>query len=93
MLGKYLNPQNEVAFKRIFGQEKNKDILLALLNTVLKTQIHRPIQEAHLIPRVQDPETLAKKTSVLDLMCKDQDGCMYIIEMQVANSEGFKERA
>ena len=93
MLDRYLNPQNDIAFKRIFGQERNKDLLLALINTVVEKQLHKPIEEAQLICRVQDPETVSKKTSILDLMCKDEDGCMYIIEMQVASSEGFKERA
>ena len=81
MIKKYLNPQNDIAFKRIFGSEKNKEILLALLNSVLIKQLHRAIKEANFLPRVQDPETAAKKTSAVDLMCKDEDGCLYIIEM------------
>ena len=93
MLRKLLNPQNDFAFKKIFGSEKNKDIVLALLNTVLKKQLHRPIKQASFIPRVQDPETAAKKASSVDLMCKDQDGCLYIIEMQVVKYEGYRERA
>ena len=35
---KYLNPRNDVAFKRIFGTEKNSNILITLLNEVLKNQ-------------------------------------------------------
>ncbi len=93
MLGKYLNPQNDVAFKHIFGKEKNKEILLALINSVLKDQLHQPIQEAQFLPRDQDPEIAVQKTSIVDVICKDQDGCTYIIEMQVAESEGFRERA
>ena len=27
------------------------------------------------------------------MLCKDKDGCQYIIEMQVASQEGFEERA
>ncbi len=30
---------------------------------------------------------------MVDLMCKDEDGCTYIIEMQVAKNERYKERA
>jgi len=93
LIKRLLDPKNDVAFKRIFGQEKNKDILLALLNSVLKKQIHQPIREVEFLPRVQDPETRAKKTSVVDLMCKDEDGCMYIVEMQVASDGNFKNRA
>ena len=36
LIKKYLNPQNDVAFERIFGTEKNKDILIAMLNAVLE---------------------------------------------------------
>jgi len=93
VVGKYLNPKNDVAFKRIFGTEKNKDILMALINSVLKKQIHRPVKEVSFLPRVQDPDILAKKTSVVDLMCRDEGGCLYIIEMQVATSQGFRARA
>ena len=34
-LSKYLDPKNDIAFKRIFGQEKNKAILIHFLNDVL----------------------------------------------------------
>jgi len=93
MIGKYLNPKNDFAFKRIFGQEKNKDILITLLNEVLKNQVHREIVEVTFLSPIQDPEALAKKESVVDVFVKDKDGCKYIIEMQVANSEGFEARA
>ena len=93
MLRRLINPQNDFAFKKIFGSEKNKEVVVALLNTVLNKHLHKPIKEATFIPRVQDPTTEAKKSSSVDLMCKDQDGCIYIIEMQVVKYEGYKERA
>ncbi len=93
MIKKYLNPQNDVAFKRIFGQPQNQDILLALLNTTLKVQLNKPLQEVQLLPRDQDPEIATQKTSVVDVICRDEDDCVYIVEMQVADSDGFKERA
>ena len=93
MIKKYLNPQNDVAFKRIFGQDKNKDILLAMLNAVLHGQLHTPIQEVTFLSPIQDPEIAAKKQSIVDVLCEDQDGCQYIIEMQVANTTGFEARA
>ncbi len=42
---KYLDPKNNAAFKCIFGKEKNKDILIKMLNAVLKNQLHKPIKE------------------------------------------------
>jgi len=93
MIKKYLNPQNDVAFKRIFGQEKNKDILITMLNAVLETQLHKPIKSVIFLSPIQEPEAAAKKQSIVDVLCKDQDGCQYIIEMQVAQATGFQERA
>ena len=93
LVKKYLNPQNDVAFKRIFGTEKNKDILIAMLNAVLKNQLHTPITVVSFLSPFQEPEALAKKQSVVDVLCRDADGCQYIIEMQVASAKGFEERA
>ncbi len=93
MLGKYLDPQNDVAFKRIFGQEQNQDILLSLLNQVLKGQLTEPIKEVRFLSPIQDPEAMAQKQSIVDVLCRDKKGTQYIIEMQVAHNEGFKERA
>ena len=93
MVKKYLNPQNDIAFKKIIGSEKNKDILIAMLNAVLKNQIHKKIKSVIFLSPYQEPEAAAKKQSVVDVLCKDQDGCKYIIEMQVAQRAGFEERA
>ena len=93
MLSKYLDPKNDYAFKRIFGTEKNKEILLQLLNSVLKNQIHKSVVEVTFLRPIQDPEIAARKQSIVDILCKDQDGCQYVIEMQVASQSGFEARA
>ena len=93
MVNKFLNPKNDYAFKQIFGQERSKPILIDMLNAVLKSQIHKPIVDLSFLSPFQEPEVLARKQSIVDVLCKDQDGCQYIIEMQMANSDGFEERA
>lgn len=93
LISKYLNPQNDVAFKHIFGKEKHKDILIAMLNAVLKNQLHTPIQDVQFLKTMQDPDVAASKQSIVDVLCKDQDDCQYIIEMQIAQREGFEKRA
>ncbi len=90
---KYLNPQNDFAFKRIFGQEKNKEILISMLNAVLKNQLHHAIQDVIFLKTAQDPEIASQKQSIVDVLCKDEDGCQYIVEMQIARTEGFEKRA
>ncbi len=93
MLSKYLNPRNDLAFKRIFGEERNKDLVIALINAVLSNQMHKKIVKIHFLKSTQEPETAAAKRSIVDILCQDEDGCRYVIEMQVAPQEGFEKRA
>ena len=93
MLSKFLDPKNDVAFKKIFGTEKNKDILIHFLNDMITFKENGPIKEVTFLKTTQDPETAAKKTSIVDILCKDEKGNQYIVEMQVAKEKGFEKRA
>ena len=93
LLSKFLDPKNDVAFKRIFGSERNKDILIHFLNDMLVFKERQPIVEVTFLKTIQDPEIAAKKTSIVDILCKDEAGHTYVIEMQVAKSKGFEKRA
>ncbi len=90
---KYLNPRNDIAFKRIFGSEKNKDILIHFLNDVIETEGKKEIKNVTLLNPVQLPEMIGKKQSIVDVLCEDEDGTQYIVEMQVAKVAGFEKRA
>jgi predicted transposase/invertase (TIGR01784 family) len=90
---KYFNPKNDVAFKRIFGTEKNKDILISLLNEVLQGQLKNRIEEVQFLKTIQDPCSAGSKQSIVDVLCRDREGVQYIIEMQVAQEDGFQARA
>jgi predicted transposase/invertase (TIGR01784 family) len=92
-ISKFLDPKNDVAFKKIFGTEKNKDILIHFLNDMLIFKEKKPIQEVVFLKTIQDPDIAAKKTSIVDILCKDGDGNTYIVEMQVAKTKGFEKRA
>jgi len=93
MLSKFLDPKNDVAFKKIFGTEKNKEILIHFLNDMLTFQGNRAIKDVTFLKTIQDPETAANKTSIVDILCKDKKGNQYIVEMQVAKEKGFEKRA
>jgi len=92
-LSKFLDPKNDIAFKRIFGTEKNKDILIHFLNDILEFKGDQTIKKVSFLKTVQDPEIAAKKQSIVDIMCTDQTGRKFIIEMQVARTKGFEKRA
>jgi predicted transposase/invertase (TIGR01784 family) len=93
MLSKFLDPKNDIAFKKIFGNEKNKDILIHFLNDMLKFKERKPITEVTFLNTVQDPLIAARKTSVVDIMCKDELGNSYIVEMQITKERGFIKRS
>ena len=93
MLGKFLDPKNDVAFRKIFGTEKNEDILINLLNNVIIFQNNRPIKKITFIKTIQDPVIASQKTSIVDILCEDDLGCKYIVEMQVAKTTGFEKRS
>lgn len=93
MLNKYLDPKNDVAFRKIFGTEKNKDIIIHFLNDMAMFKDRPLIKSISFLKTIQDPEIAAKKTSVVDILCKDEKGRQYIVEMQVAPEKGFIQRA
>ena len=93
MLSKYLDPKNDFAFKRVFGSERNKDILIHFLNDMIVFENNAKVAEVQFLKTVQDPEIAAKKTSLVDVMCTDQNGNHFIVEMQVAKEKGFEKRA
>ncbi|BAO99396.1 putative uncharacterized protein [Wolbachia endosymbiont of Cimex lectularius] len=90
---KFLDACNDYAFKRIFGTEKNKDILIHFLNDILGFTGLATIQDVEFLATILDPEIAAKKQSIVDVLCKDSQGSRYIIEMQFTKTRGFEKRA
>ncbi|MGB7127504.1 MAG: Rpn family recombination-promoting nuclease/putative transposase [Candidatus Rhabdochlamydia sp.] len=90
---KYLDPKNDIAFKKIFGTEKNKDILLHFLNDILGFSGDQSIVDIEFLSPILAPKIALKKQSIVDVLCKDKLGVKYIIEMQVTKSRGFEKRA
>ena len=71
---KFLDPKNDYAFKRIFGTEKHKDILIHFLNDMLGFAQGEKIQKVSFLKTVQDPDIASKKQSIVDVLCTDQKG-------------------
>lgn len=92
MLTKFLDPKNDLAFKRVFGSEKNKDILIHFLNDIFARK-KNPIEQVTFLKTVQEPEIASKRQSTVDVLCQDAEGHQFIVEMQVAGLPGFEKRA
>lgn len=90
---KFLNPKNDAAFRHTFGSERYRHVLILFINDILGFEGDSKIEEVTFLPTIQDPEISSKKTSIVDVLCKDGRGVQYIIEMQVAQDKGFEKRA
>jgi predicted transposase/invertase (TIGR01784 family) len=90
---RYLDPTNDLAFKRIFGTEKNKDILIHFLNDILSRQEENKIRDVIFLNTTLHPTIVEKKSSIIDVLCADEKGTRYIVEMQVGDVGGFAKRA
>ncbi|WP_353274018.1 Rpn family recombination-promoting nuclease/putative transposase [Wolbachia endosymbiont (group A) of Ennomos erosarius] len=92
-LSKFLDPRNDLCFKKIFGTEKNKNILIHFLNDILGFTEINAIQEVEFLSTIMDPEVASDKQSIVDVLCKDSIGNRFVIEMQLARDKGFEKRA
>ena len=93
MTSRFLDPKNDVAFKMVFGSEKNKEVLIHFINDILGFTGIQEITEVEFLSPIQEPAIAVKKQSIVDVLCKDKTGVQYIIEMQVNPSDGFVKRA
>ena len=88
----FADPKTDIIFKKIFGQEEHKHLLIELLNSLLELDdAHRIVDLEYLSPE-QLPQRRDLKLSILDVKCLDVRGVRYVIEMQVIEVEGFQKR-
>ena len=90
MSNRYLDPNNDVAFKKLF---QDKVRLIDLLNNILGLQDGCRIIELDYIPVEQMPLFIEGKRSIFDLKVKDQTSRWYIVEMQRKMKKDYLNRA
>ncbi len=88
----FLDPTNDVAFKRIFGNENKKNILISFLNSILELPNDRLITEINIENPYQIPKIKELKETILDVRCKDSRGINYIVEIQLCKQSAFEKR-
>jgi len=88
---KYINPFTDYGFKRLFGEEPNKDLLLDFLNELLKDQ-EGIITELSYLPNEKLPISVGDRKAIFDIYCTNEEGEQFIVEMQKAEQKFFKDR-
>ena len=88
----FADPKNDVAFRKIFGNENKKVILISFLNSVLDLKNGYKIVDLTFKDSYQLPKISSLKSSIIDVKVKDQKKNSYIVEMQVSETDGFDKR-
>jgi len=91
-VGDLLLPKVDFVFKRIFGSEENKDVLLAFLNAVFKLPLEKQLTELEILNPYIDKEALSDKVAVLDIHARTATGMLINIEIQLANRFNMEKR-
>ena len=86
----YLDPKNDLIFKRIFGEHKH--LCRSLLNNMLPLDPAQQIVELEYLTPELTPELPELKNSIVDVRCIDKQGRQFIVEMQMHWTDSFKSR-
>jgi len=90
-MSKYLNPYTDFGFKRLFGEEANKDLLIDFLNALLPE--HHQINMLEFRNVEQLGLIAEERKAIYDIYCEAENGEHFIVEMQKAKQRWFKDRA
>src|SRR5689334_3943754 len=87
---RYLDPKSDVVFKKIFGQHPH--LLKSFLNAVLPLPENGLIESLEYLPVEQVPIIPTFKYTIVDVKCVDQQGRIFIVEMQIQWVANFMQR-
>ena len=87
---KYLDPKADLTFKKIFAG--HPDLLIGLLNALLPLKRNQQIKSIEYLPTELVPVDPLHKDTIVDVRCRDVEGRQFVVEMQMAWTDAFKQR-
>ena len=87
---RYIDPLTDWGFKRLFGSEMNKEILLGFLQDLFP---EKDIRDIRYLGNENAGATSGDRKAVFDVSCRTEKGEEFIVEMQKAPQEYFRDRA
>lgn len=88
---RYINPFTDYGFKRLFGEEPNKDLLLDFLNVLLKEE-QGEIKDLTYLKNEHLGTSEVDRKAIFDLYCENEKGEKFIVELQKTKQNFFKDR-
>ncbi|MBR4533480.1 MAG: PD-(D/E)XK nuclease family transposase [Bacteroidaceae bacterium] len=89
---RYINPYTDFGFKKLFGTEMNKDLLMSFLNALFNND-EKEIEDVQYLNSEHLGDGYGDRRAVFDVYCKTKDGGRFIVEMQKAEQTYFKDRS
>ncbi|MEQ8997465.1 MAG: Rpn family recombination-promoting nuclease/putative transposase [Coleofasciculus sp. B1-GNL1-01] len=88
---RFISPKVDYAFKKIFGSEQSKEILISFLNAIVYDG-EPVIKDLTIVNPYNPGQTLSLKDTYLDVKAVLTDGSIVVIEMQIASMAAFNKR-
>jgi len=89
---RYINPFTDFGFKKLFGEEPNKDLLMDFLNQLLQEETGEIVSLTYLKSE-QLGEGQLDRRAIFDLYCENEKGEKFIVELQKSKQNFFKDRS
>lgn len=87
---RYINPHTDFGFKRLFGSEFNKELLISFLNALFRGE--QDVKDVTYLNAEQIGDRIDARRAIFDVYCENQKGEKFIVEMQNVYQEFFKDR-
>jgi predicted transposase/invertase (TIGR01784 family) len=88
----FADVKNDIAFRKIFGNEQKTAPLISFLNASLELEGDHQVVSVSIANPYQFPRIAGEKATILDVRATDQSGRKFVVEMQVADKTGFDKR-
>ena len=86
-----ISPRVDIAFKKIFGVEENKDLLISLINSIVGEEDQ--VSDVTLLNPYNAKNFTRDKLSILDIKAQGLDGKLFNIEIQISDEADYDKRA
>ena len=96
---RYVNPYTDFGFKKLFGTELNKALLISLLNALFDRSAQQSPNEPKQVVKdlrylpTEKMDAYGLRRAVFDVYCEGENGEKFIVEMQKASQDFFKDRS
>ena len=86
-----ISPRIDIAFKKIFGVEENKDLLISFINSVVGEE--EQVSSVTILNPYNPKNFKKDKLSILDIKAENEDGKRFNIEIQISDEADYDKRA